>query len=774
MAVGKSLPRKDSYDKVNGIAKYIDDYQFSGMVHAKIVRSPYARANILSINKLSSWKDEWVLVTPEDIEGENIVHVILDDQPAIAEKITNYVGEAVAIVVASSENEANEALKAIEVEYEPLEPLLDARKALNHDSIKLFGDDNVFTNHRMINGDVDPIFEREDVVIVEGVYEAAAQEHAYLENQGCIVVPNESETYTAYGSIQCPYYVHTAVAKILGVDKSKFEVIQTVTGGAFGGKEDVPSLVVGLCAIAAQKVHKPVKLIYSREEDIDGTSKRHPGYMIYRTAASKDGTLLAVEADLLYDSGAYSTLSPAVIWRGVVHVLGPYRCPNVSVEGYAVATNKVPNGAFRGFGSVQVLFACESQMDRLAVKLNMDPAELRRKNLLVEGDVTAFKQLLDDSVGGMETLEQTLKQSDWSSKWKPNPDPTKIIQSINTHPKRKGIGIATIFYGVGLGGIGKALSRTGAYVQVHQDGSAVFAVGTIEMGQGMITVLSQILADELGISYDRIRMLIVRTTQTPDSGPTVASRATTFSGRAIIKACAPIRKSIMVTAAEMLDKEVIDLFKEDRFIKVINEPTNKIAIDEVISQAFLDRKQLASFGWDVETPDTDWNEKEGHGNAYVTYAWATNVAEVEVDLETGEVTVEKIYAAHDVGRAINPQTVEGQIEGGTIQGLGYARFEQIVWNKDGKILSNNLGTYIVPGAKDVPEIVSIIVESNYAEGPYGAKGFAEQPVMGIAPAITNAVYNAIGLSPDSIPILPEKIWALIKQYREEMIKEEKA
>lgn len=766
-AVGKSVPRKDARTKVKGEAQYNFDLSFPDEQYLAVVRSPFAHARVkkITVNHEKLAKLGATVGFSRDIPGKNAVHVILDDWPLLAENVVRHIGEPVAIVVGKTPSIAKLATSAVHVEYEELPTVFNPDEAKDHPSIHVFGDNNIISYWQQKNGDIDKGFAESDVII-EGEYRTPAQEHAYIEPQGVIAVPLGHDEITIYGSMQCPFYVQRAVADILGYLWSKVTIIQTTTGGAFGGKEDQPNQLASLAALGAYLTRKPVKYLLTREEDIENTSKRHPATIRVKTGATKEGLLQAVQVEYLMNSGAYSTLSPAVLYRGALHAVGPYRCPNVDVQAYAIATNLVPFGAFRGFGSPQVLFACEEQMDRIATQLGLDPTEFRRKNLLHQGDTTTFGQVVDHSVGISETLKQAKEKSEWIKKWKPAPNFRRVIQeSRKGRYLWEGIGVSTIFYGVGLGSAGKALSRTGSYVQLEPDGSVVFAVGTTEIGQGMITVLSQIVADELGVEYKKIRMTPVDTSRVPDSGPTVASRATTFSGRALQNACKKIRTLMYEVIAPYLESAPSDLQLEENYI-ISKVNRKKIMVDDAVKIMYQKRGQVAVAGWDV-APSTDFDNEKGQGNPYVTYAWATNIAEVTVDVQTGTVHVKNIWAAHDVGKAINPQTSEGQIEGGSLQGLGLGRFEEIVFTPEGQVMSNNLGTFLVPTTKDTPTIHSIIVEDPWREGPYGAKGFGEQPLMGIAPAVTNAIYNAIGVRISEIPATPERVWKAIQDKLKE-------
>jgi CO/xanthine dehydrogenase Mo-binding subunit len=744
--VGKRVVRAEAADRVEGAGLFTDDYKYHGMLHAAIVRSPLARGEIKNIDPESISKIDGVqaVLSFKDIPGKNCVPIVIDDQPFLAEKYVNYIGEPIAVVVADDRQTARQAAKKAELKIKPLTPLLDPLEARHHPDIHLFGSDNIFKQMRVIRGDAKKAFGSCDV-IVENDYRTPYQEHAYIEPQAMIAIPYPDGSIEIRGSMQCPFYVRKAVTAILDLPESKVRVIQCATGGAFGGKEDVPSLLACQVALPAWKLKRPIKLVYDRSEDMTSTSKRHPGWVHYKSGATKDGILRAVEAEYVIDGGAYATLSAVVLFRGTAHSVGPYRCGNVDVKSYAVATNKVPAGAFRGFGSPQILFAVESQMDQLAEKIGIDPLEFRKRNILKVGDTTVTGQKLENSVGLEETLDKVVQVSGWSP----------------SAPKEDGIGfgLSTVFYGVGLGAGGKVLARTGARVILHADGSALFSVGTTEIGQGMTTVLSQIVADELGLPPESVSMLATDTSRVPDSGPTVASRSTMMSGNALKDACIKIKSVLLDEAAEMLNCQISNIMIDEG--KIITQG-KMIPLLDVIKSCSLKRKPLSAEGW-VISPPTSWDDNTGHGDAYIVYAWASNLVKVKIDKETGEVNVLKVWTAHDVGKAINPASAEGQIEGGALQGIGYALTEDMTADSNGAIRNSEFSTYIIPTAEDQPEIIPLIVEHPFPWGPYGAKGFGEQPLMGLAPAIANAVYDACGVRIKELPVSPEKIWAGLKK-----------
>jgi CO/xanthine dehydrogenase Mo-binding subunit len=748
--IGTRVPRSDARAKVCGTEKFIADYSVPNMLHVAVIRSPMPCGELRGSNRhhLETLPGVVTTVFAENIPGENCVPIVSRDMPALATAVTKYAGEPVGLIGAETLEDARRALSQAKLDIRVLPAVTDPEKSRDKSAPKVYGEDNVFSHLVIRRGDVEKAFAKA-AVIVEGFYRTPYQEHAYLETQGMLAIPEGDGSMIVMGSMQCPFYVQSAVATVLGLPLAKVRVIQTATGGGFGGKEDVPSLVATQAALIAWKTGKPARLIYSREEDITSMSKRHPAVIHYRSATDSNGNLVAVEVDYILDGGAYATLSPVVLWRSIVHSVGPYRCPNVKVDARAVATNRVPCGAFRGFGSPQILFAVECQMDQLAAKLGIEPAEIRRRNLLTVGDATATGQILKNSVGGMETFEKAMAAAGVS--------PPKDAGN----GRRTGRGMSAIFYGMGLGAGGEHLARTGATVQILQDGSAIFSVGTTEMGQGMRTVLAQIVAEALGIAFDRVYMTPTDTSRVPDSGPTVASRSTTMSGNALLNACAPLQQTLLSVAADFLKTKPENLEITQGKIQMNGTSHSpSIELQKVIDECFHRRECMASEGWH-RTEGTTFDRTTGQGDAYVAYAWATNVVDVEVDTETGVVEVKRIVAAHDVGRAVNLNGVEGQIEGGSLQGLGYGLFEEIL-SQEGVIQNPEFGLYHIPTSEDAPKIESIIVESPFDGGPYGAKGFGEQPLMGMAPAIVNAVADAIGIRFSEFPLTPERVLEALK------------
>jgi CO/xanthine dehydrogenase Mo-binding subunit len=746
--IGEGIPRPDAIDKVRGEANYVDDLAFPGMLHGWVVRSPLPHARILHMDTASAFlsPDVSCLVTHADVPGTNVVHVIYDDQPALAEEVVRYVGEPVALVAAASRKAAKAAAEGMKIVYDEYPVVSDAVEALRVESPVIVsleeaaeGGGNLFNEMVLHKGDADAAFAEADVII-EGDYKTGYQEHAYIETQGAIAVPEEGGSMAIYASMQCPFYVQKAVSKVLGLPMSKIRVIQATTGGAFGGKEDVPSQICSLAALMAWKTRRPVKLILDRGEDILTTSKRHPSTVHYRTAAKADGTITAIDVDVILNAGAYQTLSSAVLWRSLCTAAGPYRIPNVRVNAKSVATNTVPNGAFRGFGSPQVIFPHEAQMDRLAAKLNMDRAEIRRRNVLVEGDRSSTEQLLETSVGMSDSLNRATEMIGWNQRL----DAVKTFNAEH-HGAKRGLGISCVLYGVGLGGKAPFLDKAGATMKLEADGSVAAAVGTVEMGQGLTTSLLQIAAEELGISMDRIQLAPVDTSRVPDSGPTVASRGTMMSGLAVLNAAKRLRERIEDVA------------------NTHGIPLSDIGQrwDEIANLFWLNNLDPAVEGW-AKTEPVSWDPETGLGDVYPVYAYACHIAEVEVDTATGETDVIDFVAVHDSGTILNRTLATGQVQGGVAQGIGFALMEDIP-QRDGFLQVNGLTTYRLPTIRDVVLDMGVdFVEAEFPAGPFGAKGLGEVPLMAAHAAVASAVSHAAGQQATSYPLDPDTVASLLR------------
>ncbi|HEY3580056.1 MAG TPA: molybdopterin cofactor-binding domain-containing protein, partial [Pyrinomonadaceae bacterium] len=571
--------------------------------------------------------------------------------------------------------------------------------------------------------------------IVEGEYETGAQEQLYIENNGAIAIANRTDGVTVWGSMQCPYYVHKALVKLFDLPEDKIRVIQTETGGGFGGKEEYPSLITGHAALLAWKSGKPVKLIYDRAEDMVATTKRHPSRTRHKTALTKDGKLLAIEIDFVIDGGAYCTLSPVVLSRGTIHAAGPYVCPNVRIHSKAVATNVPPHGAFRGFGAPQSIFALERHMDKVAHAVGLSPEEFRRRNFIHEGETTATSQMIRERVDLNGLLDRALKLSDYHAK-------RERFANRNGNGKKRGIGFATFMHGAGFTGSGEVYLQSVVSAEATPEGKVRVLAASTEIGQGTNTIFSQIAAEALGLDFESIEIVQPDTGLVPNSGPTVASRTSMVVGKLVESAVTGLKQTLIGSGllSEAFGKGDLGDNKRD-FQNACAKYIEK----------FGPLKTSATY---QPPPNVHWDDDKYQGDAYGAYAWAVYVAEVSFDSLTYEAHVEDFVALQEVGRVLNPVLAAGQIEGGVAQAIGFTLFENVVW-KDGRMANSQMTNYIIPTPADIPPIRVYFEENPYAYGPGGAKGIGELPMDGAAPAILNAIENATGVSFNRIPLMPE-------------------
>lgn len=753
MAVGQNVLRKEGYEKLTGAARYVDDITLDGMLLGKTIRSTVARGRITSIRFDPSYDWSQIVVADyRDIPGNNYVALIENDQPLLVESEVRHYDEPILLIAAASKGQLETATRHIKIEYEELPPVLTIEDSLATREL-LYGTDNVFKRFLIGRGDVTEGFDQAGL-IVEGEYRVPHQEQLYIETQGMIAIPGDGEM-TVMGSMQCPYYVHKAIKQLFNLTDERAIVIQTTTGGGFGGKEEYPSMIAAHAALLAQKAQRPVKIVYDRGEDIAATTKRHPGIIRHRTGVMRDGRLTASEIDFVLDGGAYITLTPVVLSRGAIHALGPYRCNNVRIAARAVATNTPPNGAFRGFGAPQVAFAYEMQMEKIAAELGIDPLELRRINMLREGDITATGQRLTSSVGSEDVLNAAVERSGYREK-------KQAIEAANARDefqeKRRGIGLSFFFHGAGFTGSGEARMKAQAGVAITPEGRARVLSGSTEIGQGTRTIFCQIVADELGVGFDDVEVEDPDTSRVPDSGPTVASRTTMVVGRVVQLAAREVKDKLLNFVGERFGAPEATLIA-GRFSA---NGKHLASFDEIAREYIAQFGQLRAYARYATPPEIEWDDESYSGDAYPVYSWGAEVAEVEVDMDTYEVTCTKITTAQDIGRAIHPVLAAGQIEGGTLQAVGYGLLEELVWDK-GRIVNNRLTNYIIPTSLDAPDMETIIVEKEYRNGPFGAKGVGELPMDGAAPAIAAAVFNATGAFVGEIPITPERLQAAIEK-----------
>ncbi len=727
-SVGRSVVRKEARDKVTGRAQYVDDLSFPGMLHGATVRSPCARGRIRGIHFADEipWH-EFTIVTAKDIPGKNCVTLILVDQPYLAAEVVNHAEEPVVLLAHPDRYLLEEARRGVRLDIEPQEPVFTLDDSLAGRG-PVWGKDNIFKSLLVSKGDVDSAWQKADF-IVEGEYTTGAQEQLYIETNGVIAVANPQDGVTVWGTMQCPYYVHKALVPLFGLPKEKVRVIQTETGGGFGGKEEYPSMIAGHAALLAWKSGKPVKIIYDRAEDMAATTKRHPSRTRHRTAVTREGALLAMDIDFVIDGGAYATLSSVVLSRGTIHAAGPYSCPNVRIRSRAVATNYPPHGAFRGFGAPQSIFALECHMNKVAQAVGLSPDEFRRRNFLREGESTAVGQVIREKVDLSGLMERAFALSDYHA---------KVRDFSRDNPGRrikKGMGFASFMHGAGFTGSGEVMLASVAGVEATSEGRVRILAASTEMGQGTNTILSQLAADALGLPYEFVNMAQPDTAAVPNSGPTVASRTVMIVGKLVESAALALKQTLLGSGL------LVEGYDPAQFERAARLYLEKIG-------------PLRCFSQYQPPPEILWNEQEYRGDAYGAYAWGVYVAEVSVDTLTCEIQVDDFVAVQEVGRVIHPLLAAGQIEGGVAQGVGFALYENVVW-QDGRMLNRQMTNYIMPTSVDVPLIRVHFEETPYPHGPHGAKGLGELPIDGPAPAVVNAIEHATGVRIDRIPVTPE-------------------
>ena len=737
------MPRKEGWDKVTGAARYVDDMALPGMLHGATVRSTIARGKIKQIHfgPGVDW-NEYVVVSAKDIPGKNCIALILDDQPCLASEFVNHPEEPILLLAHPDRPKLRKAVEAVSIEYDPL-PALHTIEESERQSTIIWGSDNTFKTFLVEKGDVDAVW-KEAAHIVEGEYFTGAQEQLYIENNGVIAAFDLKNGLTVWGSLQCPYYVHKALITLFALPEEKVRVVQMETGGAFGGKEEYPSMIAGHAALLAMKSGRPVKIVYDRMEDMAATTKRHPSRTRHRTAVSKDGRILGGEIEFTIDGGAYATLSSVVLSRGTIHAGGPYYWPNVRIRTKAVATNAPPHGAFRGFGAPQSLFAMERHMDRIAQVVGISPVEVRRRNFLKSGQTTTTEQTIKENIDLDRLLKRALELSDYAAKKK------RFAEKNKAGTNRKGIGIAAFLHGAGFTGSGERYLNSLVGAEAGADGIVRVLVSSAEFGQGTNTVLCQIAAEALGLPYENVSIAQPDTSVVPNSGPTVASRTAMIVGKLVQSAARGIKETLTKTG--LLHED----YSPEQF---------RAACKEYIAT----HGALKSYARYEAPPDVFWDDEKYRGEAYAAFAWAVYVAEVTVDLTTYSVTVDDFVALQEVGRVLHPVLAEGQITGGVAQAIGFALYENVVW-QDGRMMNNQMTNYIMPASMDLPPIRVFFEENGNVHGAHGAKGIGELPMDGPAPAILNAVEDATGVRFCSIPLLPEDLFeALRPEFNEQAV-----
>lgn len=737
--VGTSVPRVDGVAKVTGRARYLDDLDAPGAWHGATVRTkvPHGVLEAIELDPAFDWT-RVVVATADDVPGANVIAMLEDDQPALVKVGAHvmHVDEPVAIVAAPTRALAFEAAKHVTLKVRPLPAVFSIDEALAAKTA-LYKTDNVFKAFLIRKGHEDDAQLEAAFAgaaqVIEGTYETSPQEQMYIETQAMMAEWRDDDARCQIvGSMQCPFYVHKAMKRVLGLAAENVVITQSVTGGGFGGKEEYPSMLAAHVAIVAKKAKRAVKMVYDRDEDIAATTKRHPCRTHHRIALDAAGNIAAIDVDAIMDGGAYLTLSPVVLSRGVLHAAGPYKSPITRVRGRVVATNHPPHGAFRGFGAPQTTFAYERQMQKVAIARGEDPLELRSRLAVRSGDTTSTSQLLGFSVGTDEVLGAIRDCA----------GAPPVREGVNGRgaPVKRGRGVCFYFHGAGFTGSGEQRLAGRAEVAVTTDGRFEVRSSSSDMGQGSITMFAQIAATGLGVDVGAITVVDPNTAKVPDSGPTVASRTCMVVGSLVDQGARKIRQQLESWAAE-------------------NGLAGRSLVE--IAQARGAQGELAEMVQYAPPPGIQWDDATYTGSAYPVYGWGACLVDVSVDLDSYEVTIDRCVQAIDVGKAINPNIVKGQIEGGTLQALGWAVLENIVY-KDGRVANANMTNCIVPTFADAPDLETILVECPYPFGPGGAKGVGEIPMDGPAAAVANAVEDALGIAFDRLPISPEAVRAALR------------
>ncbi len=722
--IGESPTRTDGAAKVTGRALYIDDVPFEGLLHGKTIRTTVPRGRLRGVRFLPGvpW-DEFVVVTAADIPGRNVVVLIEHDQPYLAHDVVRHVAEPVVLIAHPDKGMVEKAATLVALDIDPLPAVftIDDSVAAAAAGDAQHGEDNVFKRYHVARGDAPAALARADVV-VEGTYETGAQEQLYIETQGVVAIASPARGVTVWGSMQCPYYVHKALGPVLGLPPERVRVIQTVTGGGFGGKEEYPNVIAGHAALLSWKAGgRPVKLVYDRLEDMWATTKRHPSRTTIRAGFTRDGDLTALHIAVDLDGGAYVTLTPVVLSRGTLHAGGAYACDDISIEARAVLTNAPPYGAFRGFGAPQTIFAIEMHMERAARVLGIDPLDLRRRNFLRPGDTLPTGQTLTEDPGLDAMLDEALAAL--------GPRPVATPGG-----PWHGRGVATFFHGSGFTGSGEVKLASRAALEIAADGRIKVLAASTDIGQGTNTVFTQIVAERLGIPLADIEVVPPDTDIVPDSGPTVASRTSMVVGQLLDQAAQDLKLAVQAGGPPSSGPDFVSR-----------------------AAAHVAAGKPRHYERQYEPPaGVSWDDATYTGDAYAAYAWSVHAVDVTIDRLTHQAEVADFVAVQEVGRVLHPILAAGQIEGGVAQGIGWALYEDVVL-RDGAMVNHQLTNYILPTAADTVPIRTIFHERPYAYGPGGAKGIGELPMDGPAPAIGAAIADALGVLLPRIPFLPERI-----------------
>jgi xanthine dehydrogenase molybdenum-binding subunit len=742
--VGRKHLRPDAVDKVTGEAIFTDDLEFDDMLFAKVRRAmiPHGILKSLDISKAKTLEGVKAVLTAADIPGKHNHGLVISDWPTmigLGERV-RYVGDAIAIVAAETPEIAVQAANLIDATFELLPVITNPVQALDEDQPRIHENGNLLKHIKVRKGDVTQGFE-ESEVILEHTFFTQTTDHAFMEPECSIAVPTKDGRIEVYVGSQIPYQDRSQIANVMGWEENRIRIVGQQMGGGFGGKEDIAGQIHA--TLLANATSRPVKLLYDRHESLIAHPKRHATQIRVKIGAKKDGEIVAVETELYGDTGAYASLGEKVMTRATTHSAGPYDVPNVRNDCFAMYTNNPPAGAFRGFGVTQSAFAVESMMDMLAEELGLDPFELRRMNGLQIGSVTNTGQVLDESVGLLECLDQLKEEMQRSNpqpfKPKVNPDDPNLVSAW---------GIAAAYKNTGLGGGAPDFSH--AEIELYEDGTFEIRSSAAELGQGLVSVMQMIVSEEMSVNPNKIRVLVMDTDLSPDGGPTTASRQTYITGNASRLAAQSLLNAIKSFLAEDYDIDPEKIEFREGVAQIRDKNISFADIAREMKIAGYETKALYKY----EAPKT--KPLGSGGDMHFAYSYSVQAAEVEVNKITGEVKVLKIISANDVGMAINPLGLQGQIEGGVMMGLGHALTEEFIV-ENGHVVTDYLARYRIPGISLTPEIKSIIIEQPTADGPYGAKGVGEISSIPTAPAITNAIYNAVGVRMDRTPIDQEII-----------------
>ena len=744
-SVGKSTLKLDAEEKLRGKAQYAGDISFSNMLWLKVLRSevPRARINDIDVSKALEITGVKGVFIAKDIPGKVLTGPRIKDEPVLCEKDINAVGDPIALVAAASKEIAAEALKHIRVDLEELAPVLTIEEAMDPDAPQIHADGNYYRVRRVAKGDAEAALRSADIVI-SNKYRTQMVEHAYIEPEAAVANYHEGKL-TIWAPSKYINNDQRELARVLNLKPEEIRIILSTVGGYFGGKSGISPTF--FCALATYLTGLPSKMEYTREESFISTTKRHPYLIEHTIGARKDGKIVAAEVKIMANTGAYSSFGPGVISRGAIHAVGPYEVSNVLIEAYSVYTNNPNAGAMRGFGAPQLAIAHENQIELLAERTGKDPIEIRKINYLKKGSYTITNQKLEHSVGLDESCDKVLDYLERNAQaW-----------SYADDQFYYGWGMASMIYGIGITGLPNPAT---VRFSCEKDGLIYLTAGATDGGQGAATALLQIASESVGVPLDRVRLTVMNTDYTPDSGPSTASRLTYVVGRAVFEGGKELRTKLLDAAAQQLNCAASEVGFENGVFSS-GPGDKKISLTELIQISARQGVSLETTGhFDPDTTRLD--PETSYGSPYGTYTYATQAALVKVDKETGQAEVLKVFAAHDVGKAINPKMVEAQVEGGVVMGLGYGTMEEVIL-KQGHILNPGFHNYLIPTSMDIPDIKVAIVEDFEPTGPYGAKGVGEPALIPTAAAIRNAISSAVNCKFFEIPLTEEKIWKAITQ-----------